>query len=431
MPPRKPRRGRTQALFIVSLVALVFGAAEGLGALALWIHVGEAPSLGALRAEREHTGLLCALKAKNRGRLQVIHPYVGYVESPESNNPGLLADMEGLQVNELGLMGDRPPIERSRDEVVVGITGGSVALFLSIKGAAALEEKLHSFPAFRNKKIRIVRLALGGYKEPQQLMLLTYLLSLGSHFDVLINIDGFNELVLPVSEYLGAGLNPAYPRSWPEFAVGMDLGPRTIRVARLLEAKDRRCAWVNRMNYFPLRSSYFANAIWKMLDDQSGPALDAERREIFRVDWGSFPYFLTGPRLGLRTPTEMISAVVPIWEQSSIQLSRLCKANGIRYFHFLQPNQYIVGSKPMGKEEARVAIKKDTTQSYGPAAALGYPFLQEAGPRLRRAGVSFTDLTRIFANHPEPLYVDDCCHVDKHGNELLAEAIGQVVGQGF
>jgi hypothetical protein len=58
---------------------------------------------------------------------------------------------------------------------------------------------------------------------------------------------------------------------------------------------------------------------------------------------------------------------------------------------------------------------------------LGYPLLRQAGPELKKAGVTFTDLSRVFVDHPEPLYRDDCCHLNIRGNELLAGFIGNVI----
>jgi hypothetical protein len=45
------------------------------------------------------------------------------------------------------------------------------------------------------------------------------------------------------------------------------------------------------------------------------------------------------------------------------------------------------------------------------------------GTSLRRAGVWFEDLTGLFAGNGEEIYKDDCCHMNKEGNILLARAI--------
>ena len=46
------------------------------------------------------------------------------------------------------------------------------------------------------RKIDIVRLALPGQKQPQQLMTLAWVQSLGAEFDIVVNLDGYNEAVL-------------------------------------------------------------------------------------------------------------------------------------------------------------------------------------------------------------------------------------------
>jgi hypothetical protein len=64
---------------------------------------------------------------------------------------------------------------------------------------------------------------------------------------------------------------------------------------------------------------------------------------------------------------------------------------------------------------------------WAPYAERAYPLLREAGRELRQAGVRFHDLTQVFAGVEEPLYVDDCCHVNARGNALLAEAIARAI----
>jgi hypothetical protein len=58
-----------------------------------------------------------------------------------------------------------------------------------------------------------VKAAIGGYKQPQQLMALNYFTALGGEFDVLVNVDGFNEVALPPLENIPQ-TNPFCPRQW-------------------------------------------------------------------------------------------------------------------------------------------------------------------------------------------------------------------------
>ena len=65
---------------------------------------------------------------------------------------------------------------------------------------------------FPNNRFKVYNAAIPGGKQPQQLFLLNYLLLLGYEFDIVINIDGYNEVVFPLAENLPNGLWPHYPR---------------------------------------------------------------------------------------------------------------------------------------------------------------------------------------------------------------------------
>lgn len=102
-------------------------------------------------------------------------------------------------------------------------------------------------------------------------------------------------------------------------------------------------------------------------------------------------------------------------------MNNICKANGIKYFHFLQPNQYVRGSKIMPPEEQKIALNKD--QPYRIAVEKGYPYLIKEGQELKEMDVNFWDLTKIFINNREILYSDDACHFNKKGNDVMAQVI--------
>ena len=133
----------------------------------------------------------------------VFHPYVGYV---------LRATREGDYIGETNwkannrgfhnLFSDKNdaccdyPYVPDKGEIVMGVFGGSVgsgfALSAQISGTF---DKLGNLPEWRGKKVRVLNFALPGFKQPQQLMTLAYFLNMGQHFDIIVNIDGFNEAV--------------------------------------------------------------------------------------------------------------------------------------------------------------------------------------------------------------------------------------------
>ena len=60
----------------------------------------------------------------------------------------------------------------------------------------------------------VVNLGFAGYKQPQQLLALAYFLSLGAEYDLMINLDGYNDIVLPFTDNYNVGVNPFFPRNW-------------------------------------------------------------------------------------------------------------------------------------------------------------------------------------------------------------------------
>ena len=95
------------------------------------------------------------------------------------------------------------------------------------------------------------------------------------------------------------------------------------------------------------------------------------------------------------------------------------------YFHFLQPNQYVPGSKIFSEEERKIALPE--FHSYQNSAKNGYPYLITGGKDLRDQGINFTDLTRMFASNDQVLYEDGCCHFNHLGSELIAKEMARVI----
>ena len=122
----------------------------------------------------------------------------------------------------------------------------------------------------------------------------------------------------------------------------------------------------------------------------------------------------------------MYEELVRLWSRTSRLMQQLCVANDIQYFHFLQPNQYAVDSKPMGSKERSLALSQYA--GWGRFVRKAYPRLIEAVVELRAGGLPIYDLTEIFAGISEPIYTDGCCHVNRLGEELLSQAIGAGIG---
>ena len=346
----------------------------------------------------------------------VRHPYLGYALNLDLKKHAPDSPLMGYTVQGM---------KRGPQHLVVALMGGSFAAQTAFFGGAQLTTELAKASG---REIRLVSLGMGGYKQPQQLMTLAYLYSLGAEFDLVINIDGFNEVALPPTELTPRGVFPLYPRDWYVQTIHLEPSDKK-QLARLnsFQALRKRCARVFQAS--PLRWSNAALALWKSLD------LRLQSR-IARLTLGfgrgtkEIPWEVSGPQLTLSSDDALLEFLAENWARSSIQMSRLCKADGSYYLHCLQPNQYVEGSKPMSPEERAIAIDDD--HPYASWARRGYPHLLRLGERLSLQGVDFHDLSMMFRNVVRPLYVDDCCHLNEEGYRLVVrEIIAILADEGY
>jgi hypothetical protein len=414
---------RLRLLFAAAVVAATWAAAETVAWAGFWYLDGTpfgparlAAEQRAVAAERPSVvrpGLERKLDPAAAQMLsrQVVHPYLGFVYDPETSH-----------ASEWGFLDEAPPFHhRAPDQLIVAVTGGSLALQLVDHRGAQLAERLAALPRFAGRAVVLVNLAVEGFKEPQQLATLSYLLALGAEFDLLLNLDGFNEIALHGAENERKGVFPAFPRSWYLRSQSLP-DPETHaligEIYFLEQERMRGAAW---MLETPFHVSPLADLVWRMRDRRLVARIADVQAQARERSESAHDYQSTGPSGVGWESGDTMADLARIWAESSVQLHRLARANDIAYYHFLQPNQYLPDSKPMGDEERRVAIQPD--HPYAGAARSGYPKLQALVPRLRGAGVRFEDLTGLFAAVPEPIYKDVCCHVNDRGNEILVDAM--------
>ena len=195
-------------------------------------------------------------QAPGWSRHYLLHPYLGFVRDPEAPRQlagGLTAPGE---VNAWGFFGPDPVQPESDAVDTVVLLGGSVAMELHLFAGDVLRDAIAARPELAGREVRVVSLALEGMKQPQQALALQYVLALGGDVDHVVNLDGFNEVVLPLSDNLPFEVATHYPRAWPLFANrGFDAeaqtrlgalsavaGARVERARGVLESWRRRSA---------------------------------------------------------------------------------------------------------------------------------------------------------------------------------------------
>src|SRR5712691_4463581 len=261
---------------------------------------------------------------------EVIHPYVGYV-------PLSRAAQGGLGVAR-ATRGSAPA--GASDHVVIAVVGGPFADLFTEEGLPHLISRLGELPAFRGKTLVPLNAAVGGYKQPQQIMTVAYLLSLGEQLDILINLDGFNDVVLHPTENAPAGVSPAYPRRWHHRVEGMLPGGALRLMLQRVLLEQRRAGLAETFSRFPWRDLNTANFVYAALDrDVERQLVETDGKLVSEERRATAPAVATGPRIAFKDDVEMLAYLAGLWRRSSRMLQDIATGHGIRYYHFLQPNQ--------------------------------------------------------------------------------------------
>lgn len=385
---------------------------------------------------QERKELLVNLGSKNlnKDRDQVIHPYFGYIENRDRRNQEV-NDINGshayLSINRFGFV-SQVELKRKRNsnEKLVGIFGGSVAQQFSFEGRDSFIKQLNRIKGWENNKIEVIGLAIGGFKQPQQLMVLNYMLSLGIKFDLLINIDGFNEVALPFAENFPAGVHPSFPRNWQN-QIGQYRSRDTLKLfAKKAWIETGRLMWAEFFEMPFIRSSHFLSLIWKAGDSIFRNWANATGIEQITKKTETI-FELHGPPYPIASENDALNISIDIWYQSNFQMFRITRANKIPYFHFLQPNQYDPRNKtkPFTDEERQKFI--NPIQPYAKGVQKGYPLLLKLSGEFKKEKMHFYDLGYIFKDSPKTLYRDDCCHFNYEGYFIMGDAIGDFVVRGW
>lgn len=343
--------------------------------------------------------------------------------------------LERSRVNQFGFFSaieDYRTLEEER--YVVAVFGGSVAGAVVTSGGPALVAALESrFPELAGRVV-VVSLAAPAYKQPQQLIVLMEMALLGVPLDLVVNLDGFNEADAGRRD-AREGFHPLYPsRRQYELSVGLAervpsdeaiLGAAAVLTEKRAEREildwsaDSGLARSSQL----VRAAAGALALRHRARAHTLEAL--LQASVARDRRGASGGLLDAPCLG--PDGDCRALVAELWANASLLMHAVAREMGAEYVHVLQPNQYVEGSKPLSDEERRLAWTPESEKARN--AREGYPFLQERGAFLRGRGVAFHDLTGLFAETPESVYLDPCCHYNARGNARVAEAIaGRVLG---
>ncbi len=359
-----------------------------------------------------------------------IHPYFGYINKVgmehDPKSTWATIDAARRTANNHGFFSEVDyPFSKSHDnQFIIGVFGGSVAEQFALIAHDTFIEELKRDPFFATKEIIVLNFAKAGYKQPQQLLILSYFLSVGQHMDMVINIDGFNEVALGYRNFQ-AGIDPSMPHRgyFSDLAALTDqaaLTPEKLETLAKINRYQTQLNWLANRHQRARTAS--TNFVLKQLFDYH---LNNYYRELgtysdLTAQASDTSLLFVKPDNSAMEATRQFEQMAQNWADSSIMMADILRGWGIPYVHILQPNQYY-SAKQLTAEELEIAILQDHPRFYDSSATQGYPLLLQKVDTLKQHSIYFFDATSIFDNVRETIYRDNCCHYNLLGNNMLAQ----------
>lgn len=334
-------------------------------------------------------------------------------------SPYMGVDLEE-RLDEYGPTAEYFRTEEAGDTFDVVLLGGSVAMLLGSNDAARerLESALAEDPRVAGRKVRLHNQARAGTKAPQTSIVCHLLFQLGWKPDLVILLDGFNEVAL-ANANLRNGAHPLYPaiNTWSHLTPAVEYSPADVQLLVAMELAQRRS---RRFLDIGLGGALYRSALGSRVVDallsrpgaQHAAAKGALNR---RRNSSSMPMALRGPQVPADLETAM-PGMIRVWSESAFSLHAMCAARGIAFLHALQPTLHDAGAKPLSVREAETCRISDQWEE---GVLAGYPRLRVEGEHLRERGVAFADGSPMFKGRTETLY-RDACHLNPRGSVELA-----------
>ena len=365
----------------------------------------------------------------------LLSPYFGWIDTPGTKLKDSLSrdrinrqseynkDPDWLYItnNNIGFISnlDIPFIKKENDILIV-VLGGSVARWFALQASEVFTKQLQQNYFFKGKNIILLNAATGGYKQPQQVNVFTFLLINDVKPDIVLNIDGHNEATLSYSN-MANKISPIYPSHshWAHLTTGVNLS-REIREIIMnyqgsIQSRDYYLSLIEKFSYsniliyiFLNRSKYWNSKVNQYEQLYVKTIADSSNKSR---------------ELTIRGPIDDVNLdyIADIWLKSSKLIHDICSSNKIYYFHILQPTAHDPDRlKILSKAEKSLIGPKNHLRAAGIRQL--YPLFKARAEELKQYGIRYKDLTDIFLKVEDTIYYD-ICHYNQKGNEIFAKSI--------
>jgi hypothetical protein len=324
------------------------------------------------------------------------------------------------------------PFVPEANDVAVFVFGGSVATNLVAPPQSGLSLEGALRQRIKDKNVIVYSMAQGSGKQPQQLIALAMLLAMGQHIDVIVNLDGFNDVAIGYSNYY-YHVHPIFPSAAIMWGIGntLDAGRRTSdfyhTAADLLDARFAITRHADAANASRFGLAYLTRkAAVSFYLRQKAAAEKQYVRAFNDNDNIERIKTLMGIDLPVNEKDDGAEMAFDIWLKSDEAMAVLSKSIGARYVHVIQPNQYF-SKKKFSTEEAKIALSAPPNDPVRMGAERGYAMFEKQADLIAKRGI--VSGVAMFDDQRDAMYVDNCCHYSTAGESILANFVADQVVQ--
>jgi hypothetical protein len=339
-----------------------------------------------------------------------LHPFFGFTFKSDAeymNNKGFQNTV------------DFPYVKKDR-EFVIGGFGGSLAqsLFSDHEAMEHLKQKLRPMiTSMGYDKITIINYSIAAWRQPQQYFALLYFLP---QIDWAITVDGFNEVAN--MEWMlsgGWGIDAPHPPIWGGMVHGLT-PKRMVKITELTTAQNSirvRSNWVRES----LPGKTMTAQLLVGLLDRADQQIITANQGFLQSNWEDSGKDLSISSNHISQKTKQYVDDYFRYIKTGNQVAESLHKNS---FFFLQPNQYTKNAKIFSAEEKSSAIGNN---DFSDRVKRHYPGLISRFRSLESENFPAWTLTNVFEHESDSIYIDDCCHINERGNQLVASDIADKI----
>jgi hypothetical protein len=359
------------------------------------------------------------------------HPYFGYTgpysltsETVIANNTNNLGFVQRFGQGQERLV----PFKPEPNDFVVFVFGSSIAagVVSAPRGSLPLRDNLQKLAQLKGKNVVVYSMTQGPQKQPQQLMELAFLLALGQHIDLVLNVGGTVEFASGLRNF-ESGIDPIFPDALTLRPLGRDLAAVDSGSADYYELKfwlSRDRAGVQLYSKLVAESTsgvgYLKNRIILGYYSRNfaRDLADYERTISQKSGWDdSLDTYVSV------TKDNVIDAIFQTWLRCSDMMKLMANSTGAAFLEIVHPNPYYSKKKLTQSEQAALDLPES---SFMPRAATeGYRLIEQRADMLKSRNI--VNALTLFDDVPETVYEDSTGHFNRLGETLFGQFVAEQV----